>query len=182
MIPQRTIIAAAVAGVLFCGAARAQDMSYITDDELAEELTSRMDDLRRTTERIGELRDSLAAIRSEMEQIEERIEAIDNRLVRKTSMLYRLSRNGKTVQYLFTSSSAITLLKRIQTLKKIITTEMDAKRQANLELTRAADEATKAEDELAQASELLEELHLAIDDLRHERERREAGNLLAASQ
>ncbi len=146
-------------------AARAGELIWVTDEEITAELASRQNDLVRTTSRIEQLGERRDALRREIDIITADLASIDNRLTARISMLYRLSRNGRSLQYLVASSSAIEFLKRMATLRRLITSELEARREVSLALSRTMDEAVQVETEMTGAVRFCEELQLAIDEL-----------------
>jgi peptidoglycan hydrolase CwlO-like protein len=150
----------------------ASEYSHVTDAELSVDVQRRQSDLTRTADRITDLTTRIQVVQEEIQVMTERIDAIDARLVERTAILYRLSRNGKSVQYLLSSDSAITFLKRIQTLRKLVTSEMDLKRAASLALSESMDEVTQLNEKRQGAIRFQRELENTIEELLREQQRR----------
>lgn len=159
--------------LFICLPVHADDLSYIADDELDAELEARQLDISRTQERINTLEQQLTAAQHEAQTVSQELDAIDKRLISRTSMLYRLSRNGKALRYLASSDSGTGFIKRMQTLKKLITSEMAAKRDKGLELAEAQTAIDELEMEIRHAAQMLTQLKTAKDELLAEKHRRE---------
>lgn len=153
-----------------------EDLSYVGDDELVMELQSRRADLDRTSNRVIELQEQLAAQKNEILTLNKKIENVEQKLVQRTSMLYRLSKNGKSVQYLFSSDSATSFIKRMQTLRKLVTSQMDEKRDLSLQLAGVKDEVARTREELKGAKLLGEQLHAVVETLQQEQRKRQSNN------
>ena len=145
-----------------------EDFSWVETDELKLELNSRRDDLTRTSDRISELQHQLLAQQNEKMTIEQALSQVDAKLVQRTSMLYRLSRNGKSVQYLFSSDSMTAFLKRMQTLKLLVTSQMDEKRDLTLQLTRIEDDIQRTREQISGAKDLSTQLTAMVQNLQRE--------------
>lgn len=153
-----------------------EDLSYIDSNELHIELNARKTDLKRTQNRITDIQQRLLAQQHEVKNLREQIASIDTKLVQRTSMLYRLSKNGKSVQYLFTAGSATAFVKRMQTLKKLVTSQMDAKRDVSVQLEHGNDEIKRLKNDLHNAKQLGQQLTAIVDSLQKEQQQRQSAN------
>jgi peptidoglycan hydrolase CwlO-like protein len=158
-----------------CTQALGEDYSWVESDELKMELNARRKDMKRTEERLTELRHQLKAEQEEIVILNQHLDEIENRLVQRTSMLYRLSKNGKSVQYLFGSDSIIAFVKRMQTLRLLVTSQMDAKREVSLQLTRVEDEMERTRAQMESAKTLVGQLTATVDALQKELTGRRSG-------
>lgn len=158
-----------------CTQVLGEDYSWVESDELKMELSARRNDMTRTEERLTELRHQLKAEQEEIVILSQNLAEIDNRLVQRTSMLYRLSKNGKSVQYLFGSDSIIAFVKRMQTLRLLVTSQMDAKREVSLQLTRVEDEMERTRAQMENAKTLLGQLTVTVEALKKELAGRRSG-------
>ena len=159
------------------GNLKAEDYSYVTDDELSLELKARQKDLERSTGRIEQMQQELDLVEVNIEQLKKELTLIEDQLSKKITALYKLSRNGKTFQYLITSDSAIAFFRRVQMLKRVITSEMDKKVEKNTQLVKAAEKQKKLKDQISSNTLFLEELHQAINELTLEQHKRELNRL-----
>jgi peptidoglycan hydrolase CwlO-like protein len=158
-----------------CTQVLGEDYSWVESDELKMELNARRNDMKRTEERLTELRHQLKAEQEEIVILSQHMDEIENRLVQRTSMLYRLSKNGKSVQYLFGSDSIIAFVKRMQTLRLLVTSQMDAKREVSLQLTRVEDEMERTRAQMENAKTLLGQLTVTVEALKKELAGRRSG-------
>ncbi|MBN2715950.1 MAG: hypothetical protein JXX14_08840 [Deltaproteobacteria bacterium] len=158
------ILVAAIMGTQVLG----EDYSWVETDELKLELNARRNDLQRTEGRIAELSGQLLAQQNEKQNIEAELAQVEARLIQRTSMLYRLSKNGKSVQYLFSSDSMISFIKRMQTLKLLVTSQMDEKREVTMRLTRVDDEIQRTMGQLQGARNLAAQLTEMTQNLQSE--------------
>ncbi|MBN2339912.1 MAG: hypothetical protein JXX29_23460 [Deltaproteobacteria bacterium] len=165
---------------LLCTQAWSEDLSYVDDEELSVELDSRTQDLERTRARISDVERQLLAQQNEIFNLKQQLERVEQKLVQRTSMLYRLSKNGKSVQYLFSSNSATAFVKRMQTLRKLVTSEMDEKRELSVQLARATDEVNTLKDERSSAQTLATQLEAVVANLQQELQRRQTAPLNAS--
>jgi peptidoglycan hydrolase CwlO-like protein len=158
--------------LFFVTSAKGDDLSYISDEELAEELNARQADLNRTTERIELIKAKLNAVKNEISLISAELAEIDADLASRAALLYRLSSRGKALKYLFSSNSPTAFLKRIQTLKKLITSQMDIKRETGLKLAKTEDKANRFATDLQSAQNLKQEITILLNNLKEEQKRR----------
>lgn len=159
-----------------CTQAWSEELSYVGDDELSMELTARRNDMERTMQRVEELKQTKLAQQNEISNLKAEMGQVDKKLVQRTSMLYRLSKNGKCVQYLFSSDSATAFFKRIQTLRKLVTSQMDEKRELSLQLAGVSDEMARTKEQLQGARLLLEQLQAVVDNLQDEQRNRQSAS------
>ncbi|MBN2525559.1 MAG: hypothetical protein JXR76_04135 [Deltaproteobacteria bacterium] len=145
-----------------------EEYSWVESDELKMELNARRDDLERTQNRVEELQQQLSAQQHEILNLKQEMKTVDARLVQRTSMLYRLSKNGKSVQYLFLSDSMISFVKRMQTLRLLVTSQMDEKRDISLQLARLEDEKKRTQSDLQGATQLSSQLGEVVEKLQTE--------------
>ena len=163
---------------IICTQVFGEDYSWVETDELKLELRARRDDIKRTSARIAELNQQLLAQENEKQNLSRKLEVVESRLVQRTSMLYRLSKNGKSVQYLFGSDSMTAFVKRMQTLKLLVTSQMDEKRDYTMQMTRIENEIQLSSQQISSATDLISQLHAMIENLQTELARRpDAGHL-----
>ena len=155
-----------------CTQVFSEDYSWVETDELKLELKARRDDVKRTHRRIEDLNQQLLAQQNEKQNLYHKLEMVESRLVQRTSMLYRLSKNGKSVQYLFGSDSMTAFVKRMQTLRLLVTSQMDEKREYTLQMTRIENEIERTRQQITSAKELITQLKATVQNLQQELSRR----------
>ena len=171
MRPHAVILIAVVMAV---GAvAFADDLSYVSDEDIAAELVARSADVERTVERLRSLRSDREQAVARLERARmESLEA-ERRLAENAGLLYRLSHHGKAVRYLLASGSPMAFMKRIHNLRRLVLKGMIDRRDCGVRLAQTEADLEGIELEISSAGEMLRRLEGAVGDLRAERDRRE---------
>ncbi|MBN2804347.1 MAG: hypothetical protein JXR91_14725 [Deltaproteobacteria bacterium] len=155
---------------------KAEDLSYVTDEELNEDITARTNDVIHTSKLIDEMKTSLDNSILELSDDKEKLIKINSRLNKKSIILYKMSRNGKSVQYLISSDSAITFIKRVETLKKLVTVEIKNKKEAELKIFSKEEKIKELKESIIKNSTFLEKLNNNIAEMQKELQLRAENN------
>ncbi|MCK9521734.1 MAG: hypothetical protein M0R76_01665 [Proteobacteria bacterium] len=146
-------------------AATAGDFGHIASDELAEEADARRQDLQRTEERLQQLEATLATLQAQQHATEEELRALTETLEAHAAILYRISRGGKALRYLMSAETDASFLKRANTLKRLFTSQVKARREKGLHLSSIEADIAQREAEIGTAQGLAEELRETIAEL-----------------
>ncbi len=152
--------------------ASSQDLAHVSDEEIAQEIVSRDADILRTSERVEDLEQ--AALDAGRRLDGARMEVLESErvLARNAALLYRFSRNGKALRYLFASSSAVGFLRRIHILRHLVVSGLESQRESGLRLAEAESDVTTNAREIEMAREMLGRLEENRRELIAERSRR----------
>jgi len=146
----------------------ADDLTYVSKEELTDELAARGGDIDRTVERIHALDVEELEIAVSLEEARTQLRLIDQRLSERVELLYRLSRHGSALRYLVSAGSATELLKRLRTLRHLVIDGLEDRRRVGLRVAQLEDRSQAVRDEQRRAVEMLSELESARDDLLEE--------------
>jgi hypothetical protein len=175
----RRIPLLALFAVLALSTAGADDLSYVSDAELASEVQSRSGDIERTQARIGELQAAEARGAADLVRIRSELESNRQSLVSQARVLYRLSQRGGTVRYLLGAPSATVLLQRLHTLRRLVLSGLKAQRLSGMRLSEIEAKLADLASDRTAAGQLLSGLIEARDELVAEQLRRESSPLAA---
>ncbi|MDD5308203.1 MAG: hypothetical protein PHU25_12850 [Deltaproteobacteria bacterium] len=170
----------ALLALLALSTAGADDLSYVSDAELAGEVQSRSADIERTKTRIDDLQAEQDKSAAELAQIRSELERNEQMLISRTRVLYRLSQRGATVRYLLGAPSATVLLQRLHTLRRLVLSGLKAQRLAGMRLSETEAKIADLETERAAAGKILDGLTEAQNELVAEQLRRAAASPGAA--
>ncbi|MCP4606653.1 MAG: hypothetical protein GY847_40125 [Proteobacteria bacterium] len=150
----------------------ADDLKYISNEELSQEIESRKTDITRTRSRLKFLLQD--EIRGHQELIDAKSDAarVEKLVVARAKLFYRLFRNGASVRYLLGSTSATQLLKRISLLRRLLREGFECQRKADLKLSKAESRLVEIRQEKLQATNILSMLNESIDQLQAEKSQR----------
>jgi hypothetical protein len=174
----RTAAAALVVSTtLLASHAAADDLSHVSDAEIAAEIAARDQDIARTSARAAELAlreaENAAAIdAARMEVLE-----IDRSLAERAGFLYRLGRRGAAFRYLLGAPSASAFLRRYATLRRLVVTLLEARRTAGVRLAAAEAALEKTRTDMQSARSMISQLEEARLVLAFELARRSSGTL-----
>jgi chromosome segregation ATPase len=152
--------------------ATAEDLSFVSDGELAGELAARRADLERTRGRLRAVEADLEAAREDLDAARLAAGVIEAHLAARVALLYRLSRHGGALRWLLGSGSGAAPLRRIATLKRLVQDSLEQRRDAGLRLAQLEERIEAAARERGTASELELRLEAAREELEAERARR----------
>jgi hypothetical protein len=150
----------------------ADDLAYVSDEELAAELISRSGDIERTVQRIRALDTEELEVAVSLDESRTQVREIEQRLARRVELLYRLTRHGAALRYLFSAGSATELIKRLRILRHLVIDGLEDRRRAGLRVTELEERSQAVRDEQRRASQMLADLEAARDDLLAEQSRR----------
>ncbi len=165
-----TLLAIALA---FAGASRADDLTYVSDEELIEEVENRKADILRARARMTSLEGEEVCAREELENASANSKHTETLVAARARLLYRLSRNGGSLRYLLGSTSATQLVKRLDILKRLVRDGLLSQRQAGLRLADAENKLEEIRQSLRDAAALLTILEEAQGELVAEQKRRQ---------
>ena len=161
--------------ILFTGLpCLSEDLVYVQDNELLEEMQSRKNDIQRTADRIEKLKKREAASQDELKRANENLQRIEQSAVVRAKLLYRISRHGGSLGYLLSASSAVDFLKRLSKLKFLLVKGLEARREMGLRLAQAEKKHETILQEEREAEKLLEMLSKALSELEAERTARKS--------
>ena len=163
-----------LAAVTLSLTAVADDLSHLDATELAEEKAAREDDIRRTQIRLDRLELKARSLQAEQQRAEADLQSLDASLEEQAVILYRMSRGGKALRYLMSAESGAAFLKRANTLKRLVSTQMNARREKGLNLSALESDVSDLDTERAAAQAFLEELEETLAGLDAEIARRES--------
>jgi hypothetical protein len=158
--------------VAVAATATADDLSHVSDDDLAEELIARDGDIDRTTRRIAALELEELELAISLDDVHGQVRRIEQRLVHRVALLYRLSRHGAALRYLISAGSATELLKRLRTLRHLVIDGLEDRRSAGLRAVELEGRMRAVRSDRQRADEMLEQLEMARDELLGEQARR----------
>jgi hypothetical protein len=161
-----TALAASMA--LIAARAVADDLSHVSDAELAAELSAREQDIARTTERVQSLTEREGGDVAALDTARMEVLEIDRSLAERAGFLYRFGRRGAAFRYLLGAPSASELIRRYATLRRLVVALLEVRRSAGVRLaeTEAALEKTRAERQMARV--MLSQLEEARAELEQE--------------
>jgi hypothetical protein len=110
---------------------------YISIDELEEEINNRREDIARTDYRLSTIEKAEIAAEAELARSRDHGADIEHQVIIRAKALYRMSRNGGTLRYLFGASSPVDLLKRLSELRRLLIESLEARRQAGHRIVQA---------------------------------------------
>jgi len=159
--------------------ARADDLSYVSDEEIAAEILARSDDLDRTRLRVASIERELARTRAMIDDARFELVETERHVARNAGLLYRLSRHGAALRYLLSSSCATGFLKRVRLLRFLVISGLEARRAAGARLSDWEETNRDLERGLTLANEMVSRLVETKAELVAERDRRVVGMLPA---
>ncbi len=167
-----------VFGILLTGfLSQAAELEYVSNDELASELTNRQADIARTKDRLASLQNKTLFAKQEFNRAEKEARQAENLLTTRARMFYKLHKNGGTLRYLLGSSSAMQLLKRLSELKHLLEDGLQSHRHANIRLVEATNRVETIKREISAANTMLSMLKQARNELSDELAKRQpSGN------
>lgn len=169
----RAALALVALGVVFAATGvAADDLSYVSDEELIEELVARDGDIERTSRRIAALDLEELELAVALDEARTQVSEIDQRLVVRVALLYRLSRHGAALRYLISAGSATELLRRVKTLRRLVIDGLDDRRRAGLRVTELEGRMQALRDDQRRATEMLGQLEAARRELLNEQSQR----------
>jgi chromosome segregation ATPase len=152
----------------------AEDLSFVSDEELDGEIAARQADLERTRARVQAIEADLDAAREELEGARRAAGEIESHLVARASLLYRLTRHGAALRFLLGPGSGTASLRRIGTLERLVRESLERRREIGLHLARTEERIETASEQLATARRLESGLEAAREELEAERARRKS--------
>lgn len=156
----------AITAILSATVARAEDLAYVSDEELVAEIADRDNDIQRTTERIATLSLEELELAIAIDDARTQLREIDRRLAGRVGLLYRLSHSGAAIRFLVAASSATEFLKRLRTLRHIVLDGLTDRRQAGLRVAETTERLVAVREDQLRAKGMLEQLGIARDQLR----------------
>jgi predicted nucleic acid-binding Zn-ribbon protein len=161
-----------LAAVGAASAAGADDLSYVSDEELARELAAREADLGRTRARIPEAEAARERGLAELEDARAELAGIESQLAARAALLYRLSRQGGGLRSLLGPDAGTASLRRFATLKRLLWAALEQRRAVGLRLLEIEERVRSAAAEIEAARALEVRLEEAREELEAERSRR----------
>ena len=140
-------------------------------EELALEIEARKTDIERTIERIEIMERSLEEANFTVTTTTVEIEEIERQLLNRARLLYRLSRNGGAIRYLFEAKNAIGFLKRMMMLQNLVVDDLEKRRDVGRKLQDARSDVDNLKTEILGAQQMLAQLEQAHIDLLAEQAR-----------
>ena len=150
--------------------AAAPDNTEIAD--LNEEIAARNTDIERTIARIDQISQELRDADEQVKHSNNDLAQIDELLSERVALLYRLSRHGGGVRYLFMAETSTDFIKRVRILRRLILSELEAKRLAGMKLEESTAKQFQAKQGLKNAERMLNTLEKTKQDLTVELQRR----------
>jgi hypothetical protein len=166
------LVAVGLALALAPVAVVADDLLYVSEEELSAEIEARTGDIDRTADRLAALELEEMELALALDDARTRMREIEQRLNRRVGVLYRLSRRGAALKYLLSAGSATELLKRLRTLKHLVYDGLDDRRRAGLRVAETEERLRSVSDDRRRALEMLEQLETARAELLAEQVRR----------
>jgi hypothetical protein len=157
---------------LLSATAAGDDLSHVSDDELAQEAHSRAADIQRTAERIAALEIEELELAIALEDARDQVRRIEDRLERRVELLYRLTRRGAALRYLVAASSATDFLKRLRTLRHLVLEGLEDRRRAGARVAETEERMVAVRREQGSAAEMLTQLEATQRELLEEQSRR----------
>jgi hypothetical protein len=158
--------------ILYGVTASADDFSYVSDEELVEELAQRQQDVARTTNRLNQLTQSETAALTELDRARIAEKEIENLVAKRAAVFYRISRHGGSLRYLLGASSPTGLLKRLSHMRHLLHSSLESRRQAGLSLAEAKNRLATIRQQKISAQTMLTMSVEARDELLSEQLRR----------
>ncbi|MCP4675635.1 MAG: hypothetical protein GY854_09055 [Deltaproteobacteria bacterium] len=166
-------LAVFIAAVLaVAGTSRADDLAYVSDKELTEEIENRNADISRARSRMTSLASEEIRAREELRHANINSEHTETLVAARAKLLYRLCRNGGSLRYLLGSTSATQLVKRLDILRRLVRDGLLSQRQAGFRLADAQNKLEEIRQSLRDTSALLTTLEEAQGELVAEQKRR----------
>ena len=162
---------AALLALLIAATSSANDSNYISRMELSEEIASRDADIARTSARMESLIEMENLATESLDQARVQADEIEKSVIARVRLLYRLSRNGGSLRYLLGASSATEMLKRIQTLTRMVRQSLESHRQAGIVIVQAEEKLSEIRNEKKAAGGMLVNLMEARQNLVEESDR-----------
>jgi septal ring factor EnvC (AmiA/AmiB activator) len=138
---------------------------YVSIEELEEEITNRREDIARTEYRLSTIQKAEIAAEEELARSRDHGADIEHQVIIRAKALYRMSRNGGTLRYLFGASSPVDLLKRLSELRRLLTQGLEARRQAGHRMVQAERRVESLAEEKKAAFQMKAMLTEALADL-----------------
>lgn len=133
----------------------ADDLEYVSDDELIAEISQREADIKRTSLRLSELGNLERAALTELSEARTSMVEIDKHAQVRVNAFYRMSRNAGTLKFLLNAESPTEAIRRMNSLKRLLIDGLDAKRQAGLRISEAERTLSRLQDERQAAGNML---------------------------
>lgn len=157
---------------LFSATTAGDDLSYVSDDELAQEALAREADIERTAERVTALEIEELELAIALEDARDQARRVEDRLERRVGLLYRLTRRGVALRYLVAASSATDLLKRLKMLRHLVLDGLEDRRRAGVRVVETEGRMAAVRREQSRADEMLTQLEKTHRELLAEQSRR----------
>jgi hypothetical protein len=138
---------------------------YISIDEVEEEINNRREDIARTEYRLSTIQKAEIAAEAELARSRDHGADIEHQVIIRAKALYRMSRNGGTLRYLFGASSPVDLLKRFSELRRLLIEGLEARRQAGHRIVQAERRVESLAEEREAAFQMKAMLTEALADL-----------------
>jgi uncharacterized pyridoxal phosphate-containing UPF0001 family protein len=151
---------------------RADDFTYISDEELVAELHRQQEDMDRAKARLASLEldeiDTIAAL----EQAEKVETQAQQTIKDRIQLIYRLTHTGRIGQYLLGAESTLEIFKRLQTLKHLVIEGLEAYTLTTQKVVQLQDKLSDINREQQQSNKMLAIFEPAFGELRAEQQRR----------
>jgi hypothetical protein len=138
---------------------------YISEDDLLEEVINRKADIARTKSRIEVLKNQETNGLQELESLKTEAHRVEQIVIARTRLFYRLHRNGGSLRYLLGASSATALLRRLGELKNLMRSGLETRRQSGMRLAQAESKLQSIRDQRNNAIAMLSMLQQTLDEL-----------------
>ncbi|MFO8074460.1 MAG: hypothetical protein R6V85_21575 [Polyangia bacterium] len=158
--------------VLIAAPLAADDLAFVSAEELEGEIAARDEDIDRTRRRIAALEGAARRAREEIDRAARRLREVERKLGDEAALLYRLSRHGHALRYLLGAGSPTELLERLGTLRRLVLHSLEERRRAGMKLAAAEERLAAAKDDRRRAEEMLDRLRRTRRDLLAELQRR----------
>lgn len=152
-----------------------EDLSYVSDAELAEEAVARAADIQRTAERVAAFEIEELELAIALEDARDQVRRVENRLERRVELLYRLTERGVALRYLVAASSATDFLKRLKMLRYLVFEGLEDRRRAGVRVAETEEQMAAVRREQIRAAEMLAQLEAAHRELLEEQSHRARG-------
>lgn len=143
----------------------ADGLTFVSAEELADEIAARDEDIDRTRRRIEALEESARRALEDIDRAARRLRGVERKLEDKVALLYRLSRHGHALRYLLGAGSPTELLQRLGTLRRLVLHSLEERRRAGMELAAAEGRLAAAKEGRRRAEEMLTRLRRARREL-----------------
>lgn len=114
-----------------------EEKQYISKEEQEEEIRRRNNDIMRTTSRLESLSLEEMEAQTNLEYAKAEAQQIEDKVIDRVKIFYRLYRNGGSVRYLLGASSITQFLRRLGELRYLLKNGFENQRQAGLRLAQA---------------------------------------------